>query len=126
MRGCADAMIDAMARPGAAIEDIVGALAIRRDPGRAPLVQVLFNVFNFPEPRLELKGLSSAGIVPAPAGSPFDLTVYVVERDGRYAVDLVYNTDLYTAERVGLLLRSFTDLLGRAVAEPDAPAAASS
>ncbi|MEU4544198.1 amino acid adenylation domain-containing protein [Nonomuraea dietziae] len=123
VRGCADAMIDAMARPGAAIEDIVGALAIRREPSRAPLVQVLFNVFNFPEPRLELKGLSSTGIVPAPAGSPFDLTVYVVERDGRYAVDVVYNTDLYTAERIELLLRSFTDLLDQAVAAPGAPAA---
>ncbi|MFD1935085.1 amino acid adenylation domain-containing protein [Nonomuraea mangrovi] len=123
VRGCADAMIDAMARPGAAIEDIVGALAIRREPSRAPLVQVLFNVFNFPEPRLELKGLNSTGIVPAPAGSPFDLTVYVVERDGRYAVDLVYNTDLYTAERIELLLRSFIDLLDQAVADPGAPAA---
>ncbi|GGS45874.1 hypothetical protein GCM10010156_00650 [Planobispora rosea] len=123
VRGCADAMIDAMARPGATIEDIVGALAVRRDPSRAPLVQVLFNVFNFPEPRLELKGLRCTGVVPAPAGSPFDLTVYVVERDGRYAVDLVYNTDLYTAERAELLLRSFTGLLDQAVADPGSPAA---
>ncbi|MGV9302382.1 amino acid adenylation domain-containing protein [Nonomuraea sp. NPDC003727] len=123
VRGCSDAVIDALARPGAAIEDIVGALAVRREPSRAPLVQVLFNVYNFPEPRLELKGLSSTGIVPAPAGSPFDLTVYVVERDGRYAVDIVYNTDLYAAERIELLLRAFADLLDQAVADPGAPAA---
>ncbi|MGP3964121.1 amino acid adenylation domain-containing protein [Nonomuraea sp. 3N208] len=121
VRDCADAVINALARPSAMIEDIVDTLALPRDPGRAPLVQVLFNVYNFPESRLRLPGLSSTGIGAAPAGSPFDLTVYVVEREGRYAVDIVYNTDLYTAERIDALLAAYTTLLGAAVADPGSP-----
>ncbi|SDL05793.1 amino acid adenylation domain-containing protein [Nonomuraea maritima] len=121
VRDCADAVIDALARPSTTIEDIVDGLALPRNPGRAPLVQVLFNVYNFPEARLRLPGLSSTGIATAPAGSPFDLTVYVVEREGRYAIDIVYNTDLYAAERIEGLLTAYTTLLGAAVAEPGSP-----
>ena len=54
-------------------------------PARAPLVQVLFNVYNFPQPRLELPGLRTERLEPGPAGSPFDLTLYVVDRDGHLA-----------------------------------------
>ncbi|MEU7003413.1 amino acid adenylation domain-containing protein [Nonomuraea sp. NPDC046570] len=123
VRSCADEVIDVLARPGAALEDIVGALGVPRDPGRAPLVQVLFNVFNFPEPRLRLPGLRTEGIDPGPPGSPFDLTVYVVERDGRFAIDIVHNTDLYDAGRVEALLAAYTRLLVVAAERPGSPAA---
>jgi mycobactin peptide synthetase MbtE len=122
VRACGDELLDVLAHPAASLGRIVDALGVRRDPARPPLVQVLFNVYNFPEPRLHLPGLSTERVAPGLAGSPFDLTVYVVERDGGFAVDLVYNADLYPPQRMRALLDGYLRLLGLACAAPDAPA----
>jgi non-ribosomal peptide synthetase component F/acyl carrier protein len=100
----------------APLEEIVGALGVRRDPSRSPLVQVLFNVYNFAEPSLRLPGLAAETVrVPMP-GSPFDLTVYLVERGrpgepGRFALDVVYNPQLFDAARIKAFLRDYSALL---------------
>lgn len=114
----------ATAHPAAPLDRIVGALGVPRDTSRAPLVQMLFNVLNFTEPRLALSGVDTTPVeVPKP-GSPFDLTVYVVERDGRFAFDTVYNPDLFDASRVVALLTDLADLVGALAAAPaEAPAA---
>ncbi|MEU4591065.1 amino acid adenylation domain-containing protein [Micromonospora aurantiaca (nom. illeg.)] len=111
------------AHPGAPLERIVEALGVGRDTSRAPLVQVLFNVLNFVAPRLTLTGLAVEPVpVPKP-GSPFDLTVYVVERDGRAGVEVVHNPDLFEGERIEALLADLAALVGALAADPDAPAA---
>ncbi|WFE35332.1 amino acid adenylation domain-containing protein [Micromonospora sp. WMMD975] len=108
--------------PGAPLERIVEALGVGRDTSRAPLVQVLFNVLNFVPPRLALPGLTAEPVpVPKP-GSPFDLTVYVVHRDGRAGVEVVYNPDLFDADRIAALLADLVALVGALAADPDAPA----
>lgn len=121
VRGAAGEFLSALGHHAVTLDGIVDAVAVPRDPGRAPLVQVLFNVYNFPEPRLPLPGVRSERAVPGVAGSPFDLTIYAVERDGGYAIDCVYNADLYTAERVERLLSAYGALLDSAAADPDAP-----
>ncbi|WP_319459351.1 amino acid adenylation domain-containing protein [Micromonospora sp. RTP1Z1] len=119
---CAAELHDATAHPGAPLERIVEALGVGRDTSRAPLVQVLFNVLNFAPPRLALTGLTGAPVpVPKP-GSPFDITVYVVERDGRFGVDVVHNPDLFDADRVDTLLTDLAALVGALAADPDNPA----
>ncbi|MFE2617983.1 condensation domain-containing protein, partial [Micromonospora chalcea] len=111
------------AHPGAPLERIVESLGVGRDTSRAPLVQVLFNVLNFAEPRLTLTGLTAEPLpVPKP-GSPFDLTVYVVERDGRAGVEVVHNPDLFEAERISALLADLAALVGALAADPHTPAA---
>ena len=111
-RRCLTELLDVTAHPAAPLDRIVTALGVRRDPARSPLVQVLFNVFNFAEPGLALPGCAARTLrVPMP-GSPFDLTVYLVERDGRFAVDLVHNPDLYDAARMEALLADYLALLG--------------
>jgi mycobactin peptide synthetase MbtE len=57
--------------------------------------------------------------VPKP-GSPFDLTVYVVERDGRFAFDTVHNPDLFDAGRIVALLTDLAELSGALAAAPGA------
>ncbi|MFI9558769.1 amino acid adenylation domain-containing protein [Nonomuraea endophytica] len=121
VRAAAGEFLSALGHHAVALDRIVDAVAVPRDPGRAPLVQVLFNVYNFPEPRLPLPGVRSERAVPGVAGSPFDLTIYAVERDGAYAIDCVYNADLYTAERVERLLSAYGALLAAAAADPHAP-----
>jgi mycobactin peptide synthetase MbtE len=114
---CGEEMAAALANPAAALEDIVGGLGVPRDPSRHPLVQTLFNVFNFASPRLELAGLT---VVPQTAGlpgSPFDLTAYLLESDGDYTVELVYNPDLFDDSRMEALLAAYLSVL----VSPDEP-----
>ncbi|MGK5739882.1 amino acid adenylation domain-containing protein [Micromonospora sp. URMC 103] len=119
---CAAELHEVTAHPGAPLERIVEALGVGRDTSRAPLVQVLFNVLNFTPPRLALTGLAGEPVpVPKP-GSPFDITVYVVERAGRVAVEVVHNPDLFDGERIDALLADLAALVGALAAAPDAPA----
>lgn len=113
----------AIAHPAAPLERIVDGLGLRRDTSRAPLVQMLFNVLNFTPPRLRLSGVDTTPVgVPKP-GSPFDLTVYVTERDGRFAFDTVHNPDLFDASRVVALLTDLAELVGALATTPTAPPA---
>ncbi|SCG49782.1 non-ribosomal peptide synthetase [Micromonospora halophytica] len=119
---CAAELHEVTSHPGAPLERIVEALGVGRDTSRAPLVQVLFNVLNFAPPRLALTGLAGSPVpVPKP-GSPFDVTVYVVEPAGRLGVEVVYNPDLFDADRIDGLLADLAALVGALAADPDAPA----
>ncbi|MCW3816657.1 non-ribosomal peptide synthetase [Micromonospora sp. DR5-3] len=119
---CAAELHEVTTHPGAPLERIVEALGVGRDTSRAPLVQVLFNVLNFVPPRLALAGLAVEPVpVPKP-GSPFDITVYVVERAGRAGVEVVHNPDLFDGDRIDALLADLAALVGALAADPDAPA----
>ncbi|WBB69504.1 amino acid adenylation domain-containing protein [Micromonospora sp. WMMD812] len=121
---CAAELHDVTTHPGAPLERIVEALGVGRDTSRAPLVQVLFNVLNFVPPRLTLTGLVGEPVpVPKP-GSPFDITVYVVERAGRVGVEVVHNPDLFDGVRIEALLDDLATLVGALAAEPSVPARA--
>ncbi|EOD69894.1 condensation domain-containing protein, partial [Amycolatopsis vancoresmycina] len=120
VRGSGDELLAATAHPAAPIDRLVGALGVPRDPSRAPLVQVMVNVLNFTEPRLDLPGVPGEWLPVAKPGSPFDLTVYVLE----HGIELLYNPDLFDASRMTALAEDFTALLAALVAEPDRPAAA--
>lgn len=119
--GCRDELFDALAHPDAPLERIVDALALPRNPARGALVQVVFNVYNFAQEPLELAGLRVEQLTPGVPGSPFDLTTYLVERAGRMHFELVYNTDLYAAQRIETLLAALMHLLDAAVAAPHDP-----
>ncbi|MDT0494213.1 amino acid adenylation domain-containing protein [Streptomyces griseus] len=120
--GARDELLDALAHPEAPVERLVEELRLPRDPSRQPLVQVLFNAYNFPQPRLEMPGLGvTAEPVPVP-GAPFDLTVYATESAGRYRIELVHSTDLFTAARAERLLAAYVHLLNAFLDAPDRPA----
>ncbi|WP_410594924.1 amino acid adenylation domain-containing protein [Amycolatopsis sp. lyj-23] len=120
VRSSGEELLAATAHPAAPIDRLVDALGVPRDPSRAPLVQVMVNVLNFTEPRLDLPGVREAWLPVEKPGSPFDLTVYVLE----HGVELLYNPDLFDAVRMAALAEDFTALLAALVAEPDRPAAA--
>ncbi|HEY0639334.1 MAG TPA: amino acid adenylation domain-containing protein, partial [Pseudonocardiaceae bacterium] len=121
---CLDEFLAVTGHPAAPLERIVDGLGVPRDVTRAPLVQVLFNVFNFAEPRLALPGLVTEPVPVAMPGSPFDLTVYLLERGGRFALDVVFNPDLYGRARVEALLDDYLALLEHLVRAADRPVSA--
>ncbi|MBB5958243.1 amino acid adenylation domain-containing protein [Saccharothrix tamanrassetensis] len=123
VHACREEFLGVTAHPAAPLERIVDKLGVPRDPARSALVQVLFNVFNFAEPRLTLPGVRTAPVPVAMPGSPFDLTVYLVERDGRFALDVVFNPDLYDLARIEALLADYLRLLGELIAAAGQPVA---
>ncbi|GAB2935052.1 hypothetical protein GCM10027280_23670 [Micromonospora polyrhachis] len=113
---------DSVAHPGAPLERVVEALSVGRDTSRAPLVQVLFNVLNFTEPQLRLPGLDGEQITVDKPGSPFDITLYVVERAGRIGFEVVYNPDLFDADRITGMLADLAELTGALTVAAEQPA----
>lgn len=121
LRHCRDETAAAFAHADTPFERIVESLGGHRDLSRNPLIQLLFNMYDFATPKLRLPGISAE---PVPAGLPgslFDLTLYVSEHREGLALRAVYNPDLYDAARIGALLASYVHLLGRCAAEPDRP-----
>ncbi len=123
IRRCRQELLDVLAHPAAPLERIVAAAGLPRDASRAPLVQVLFNVFNFTEPRLALSRLRCEPVPAGLPGSPFDLTLYVIERDGHFGLDVVYNPDLYAPQRIDRLVSGYLGLLEGLLAAPGEPVA---
>lgn len=123
VRRAAAELLDATAHPAAPVEVLVDRLGLARETSRAPLVQIMFNVLNFAEPELELPGLTAETVTVDKPGSPFDMTVYVLPRDGRLAVDVLYNPDLFAAQRIGALLAGYAAVVAAFAADPDAAVA---
>ncbi|WP_436756826.1 amino acid adenylation domain-containing protein [Streptosporangium sp. V21-05] len=115
---CRDELAEVVSHGDVPLERVVEALRVPRDLGRNPVTQVLFNMYNFAEPKLDLPGCVTE---PLPAGLPgalFDLTMYVSERGDGYALQLVYNPDLFSAARMDALLAGYAHLLGDLLADP--------
>jgi hypothetical protein len=98
---CGEQMLAALANPAAPLEDIVAGLGLPRDPARHPLVQTLFNVFNFAPPVLALDGLTVEPVPLGVPGSPFDLTAYLTSPT---EIEIVYNPDLFSEARMRALI----------------------
>ncbi|MEV0198798.1 amino acid adenylation domain-containing protein [Nonomuraea sp. NPDC050691] len=90
---------------------LLESLRLPRDLSRNPITQVMFNMYNFAQARLELAGCASEPLRPGLPGALFDLTMYVSEQRDGYALELVYNPDLYTAERMAALVDGYVELL---------------
>lgn len=116
------ALMEATGHPGAPVERIVAAVGRSgRDTSRAPLVQVMFNVINYADPRLSLTGVTSTPIPVDKPGSPFDLTAYLIERDGRLGLELLYNPDLFDADRMQAFADDTVTLIAALCCEPESP-----
>ncbi|HUC22350.1 MAG TPA: condensation domain-containing protein [Streptosporangiaceae bacterium] len=108
---CSDELVAARGHSDAPLEHIVEAVGSQRDLTRNPLFQVMFNVYNFAEARLEL---DAADVRPWQAdvpGSLVDLTLYVIFRDDGIRLEAAYNSDLFDGVRIDALLESYAHLL---------------
>ncbi|WP_326821535.1 non-ribosomal peptide synthetase [Streptosporangium sp. NBC_01756] len=117
---CRDELAAVVAHGDVPLDRVVEALRVPRDLGRNPVTQVLFNMYNFAEARLDLPGCTAEPLAAGLPGSLFDLTLYVSELGGGYALQLVYNPDLFSAARMDALLAGYACLLGDLLDRPDA------
>jgi amino acid adenylation domain-containing protein len=126
VRRCRDELAAARAHSAAPLERIVETLGGQRDLTRNPLFQVMFNVYNFAEARLELVGATVQPWQVGVPGSLVDLTLYVMSRDDGIRLEAAYNSDLFDSVRIEALLDSYTHLLRALVSNRDRPVASAS
>lgn len=113
------ALVDALSHATVPFDLIVAAVKPGRDVSRNPLVQIAFNQLDYPTEHLALPGVAVATIDVAPPGSLFDATMYVRPTDSGRSLELVYNADLFDADRMSELLGQFLYLLEQAGRAPD-------
>ncbi|ALF56357.1 non-ribosomal peptide synthetase [Nostoc piscinale CENA21] len=105
-------------------EMLVEALQPERNLSHNPIFQVWFNLQNLAQNELELFGLSVKPILISEAASKFDLSLYVAEQEEGTTLQLLYNADLFTSERMVEMLQQYHHLLNQIVVEPDRAIAA--
>jgi amino acid adenylation domain-containing protein len=102
-------------------EKLVEELRPERDLSRNPLFQVMFVLQNTPRPFQQPSGLSIERVDVLTATSPFDLSLYLRERDGKLIGFFEYNLDLFEPSTIARMIGHFETLLERIVADPGQP-----
>jgi len=87
--------------------------------GRSP-VQAIFALQNAPPPALELPGLTLTPAAMTSEDPKFDLIVGLADHRDRFSGPVMYRADLYSAELIGGMLGHYSEILGQAMADPDA------
>jgi amino acid adenylation domain-containing protein len=127
------AVVDALAHRDYPFARLVERLVPARDPARAPLFQVAFTFQRVPGEvpgiaaaalgdegvRLALSGLDLA-LRPLPQrASPFELGLFIAERDGGLSACFQYASDLFDHTTIDMLLGAYRAVLEAAVERPE-------
>jgi non-ribosomal peptide synthetase component F len=113
------AALGAYAHPDVPFALLVEHLQPVRDVRRSPVFQVMFNVHPFESAALEFPGLTADLVAADAVTSIVDLTLYVHERADRFALEIVYATDLFDDGTAARALEHYTTLLTEVVADPN-------
>lgn len=116
-----DVCLGAYAHQDLPFEKLVEELQLERDLSRNPLFQAMFILQNAPVYIPKLSKLSWSRVQVEPGTAKFDLTLALVEREGRLAGFFEYNTDLFDASPIKAMIGHFQMLLRGVVANPDQP-----
>jgi amino acid adenylation domain-containing protein len=92
-------------------ESLLEAIRPERSLARTPLFQVFFNLLNFPFHPPRLPRLAVEVLAASELPAKFDLTLYLVEREGSIRLNLVYNSHLFDRARMHEMLGQYQGLL---------------
>jgi amino acid adenylation domain-containing protein len=113
--------LQAYAHQDLPFEKSVEELRPERDLSRNPLFQVMFVLQNTPRTLPQTAGLSIERVDVLPATSPFDLSLYLRERDGRFIGFFEYNTDVFEPSTIERMIGHFETVMEGIVADPQQP-----
>ncbi len=116
-----DVSLGAYAHQDLPFEKLVQELQPERDLSRNPLFQVLFVLQNAPRPLPQVAGISFERVEIETETSPFDLALFLRERDEKLIGYFEYATDLFDASTIERMTRHFHTLLETIVTNPDQP-----
>jgi amino acid adenylation domain-containing protein len=114
-----DICLDAHAHQDLPFEKLVQELQVERDLSRNPLFQVMFVLQNATRPFTEFTGLRVEPIEIDANRSPFDLSLFLRERHGRFIGYFEYSMDLFERETIERMAGHFERLLEGIVADPN-------
>lgn len=116
------ASIEGLVHQEAPIEKVIERLRPPRDPSRNPLFQTAFVYDEALEESPHAAGVTIEGAAPPPrTASKLDLSIEVVERDGRLEAEIEYATDLFAPETIRRIATHYTTFLANAVRSPNRP-----
>jgi amino acid adenylation domain-containing protein len=113
--------LDAYIHQEIPFELLLEELSVERDLSRTPLFQLLFNMLNLADSSLYLPDIQVKYLFPVNPEANFDLTLYATELTNGLYLQLVYNTDLFNADRMVIFLQQYCHLLAQIAAQPDLP-----
>ena len=119
LRQMRESALSAYAHQDLPFEKLVEELQPVRNLSRPPLFQVFFNMVNLSLERLALPGLKVEPYSLSDANAKFDMTLYASDNGKSIQLNLLYNVDLFTPDRMAEMLRQFQMLLTQISEDPD-------
>ena len=113
--------LDAYTNQDVPFDKIVEEIKPRRDPGRNPIFDILFNVVDISDRVFALAGCEVTKFSPSEPAAKFDIVLYAPEVDGKIELAIVYNTALFRGGRIARLLEQLASLLAQVVDDPELP-----
>ena len=120
LRRVREVCLGAYAHQDVPFEKLVEELQPERDTSRSPVFQVTFGMQNAPQGTLELPGLQLQALNTENEQSRFDLTVWLMERDGQLFGTMTYNTDILEEDTIRIMRLRYATLLESIARNPDA------
>lgn len=102
--------LDAYAHQDLPFEKLVAELQPERDRGRGAFFQVLFELHEAPDKKLQMPGLEIEVLPVFSPSSRFDLSLNIVDKES-LELNFEYNTDLFAPERIERMARHFEILI---------------
>ena len=115
-----DRAFEAYAHQDLPFDSVVESLHPERNLSYPPIVQVTFQVRNYPLEDSRLDGLQVEEIDFDPGVAQFDLSLEVTEKSRSLFCKLIYNRDLFERETIVRMAAHFQTLLDSIANEPDA------
>ncbi|MBR1132805.1 non-ribosomal peptide synthetase [Bradyrhizobium iriomotense] len=111
--------LDAYRNQDLAIEEVLRALQIARRTDGNPLFRIMFILQNASIEAARFPGLSTRRLEVDPKVARFDITLELVEADGRFTGFFEYATDLFDAATIEGMAAQFKTLLKAVIADPE-------
>jgi amino acid adenylation domain-containing protein len=104
-------------------EKLIEVLQPERNLDRNPVFEILFNTINVPLAELQLEGVRVCSIEDTQTRSKYALTVYINEWNDGLEIRIVYQTALFSQQRINLILDQLQTLLRQVSSDPNRPIA---
>jgi amino acid adenylation domain-containing protein len=111
--------LDAYRNQDQPIEEVLRALQVSRRSDGNPLFPVMFILQNATIEAAHLPGVTTRRIEVDPKVARFDITLELVEADGRYSGFFEYATDLFDAGTIARMAASLKTIVKAAIASPE-------
>jgi amino acid adenylation domain-containing protein len=119
LRRTRDSALEAYAHQDLPFDSVVEALNPERNLSYPPIVQVMFQIRNYPLEDTSLDSLQVEEVDFDPGVAQFDLNLDVTEKSHGLFCKLTYNRDIFDREAIARMARHFETLLDGIATDPD-------